>query len=61
MDVNSIKKSLEKRRQKGGCGMWKNVGIPFMYKYHKNKLSNEEISLYEKKQSESRGENEVSK
>ena len=49
MDINDIKKSLQKRRKNGGCSMWRSIGIPFMYKNHKDKLTDEEISWYENK------------
>ena len=49
MKSDSLNKSLKERREKGGCGMWKSVGIPFMYKNHKDKLSDQEIAWYENK------------
>ena len=47
MDDNSIRNALQKRKKNGGCGMWKNVGIPLMYKNHRDKLSKEEIDWHE--------------
>jgi len=47
VDDSNIKEALQKRKKNGGCGMWKNVGIPFMYKNHKDKLSDEDITWYE--------------
>ena len=47
MDDGNIKKALQKRKKNGGCSMWKSVGIPFMYKHHKDKLSDKEITWYE--------------
>ena len=44
-----IKKALKERKKRGGCGMWKNVGIPYMYKHYRDKLTEEEINWYENK------------
>ena len=48
-ELDDIKKALKKRRMKGGCGMWRNVGIPYMYKHHRDQLHDFEKDWYEKK------------
>ena len=47
--IENIKQALQTRRLKGGCGMWQNVGIPYLYKHHKDKLLPFEVEWYEKK------------
>ena len=46
MSNRLIQKKLEERKKRGGCGMWKTTGIPFMYKNYKNKLTEDEINWY---------------
>ncbi len=47
-ETNKIKQSLHKRRLKGGCGMWRYVGIPYLYHTKQKKhLYPFEIKWYE--------------
>jgi len=46
-DKELVKKELEKRRhQKGGCSIWKKIGIPYLYKHHPSSLTSDEIKWY---------------
>ena len=47
-DLKKIKNALHNRRLQGGCGMWQNVGIPFLYKTNKDSLYPMEVDWYEK-------------
>lgn len=46
-ELKHIKQQLNQRRKDGGCGMWRNVAIPYLYKNDKSKLYNYEIEWYE--------------
>ena len=47
MNDKSIKNSLKERKKRGGCGMWKSVGIPYMYKHYKEQLTKDDIDFIE--------------
>ena len=47
MNDKSIKNSLKERKKRGGCGMWKIVGIPYMYKHYKEQLTKDDIDFIE--------------
>jgi len=46
-ELKHIKQQLNQRRKDGGCGMWRNVAIPYLYKNDKSNLYNYEIEWYE--------------
>jgi hypothetical protein len=47
-DIVKLGHLLHNRRLNGGCSMWKDVGIEYLYKHDKDKLYSFEIEWYEK-------------
>ena len=46
-ELEHIQQQLNQRRKDGGCSMWKNVGIEYLYKNDKSKLFDYEVEWYE--------------
>jgi hypothetical protein len=48
VEIETLSNQLHNRRLNGGCSMWRNVGIEYLYKTHKDELYDFEIEWYEK-------------
>ena len=47
-EIRKLSNLLHHRRMNGGCSMWKNVGIEYLYRTNKDELYDFEIEWYEK-------------
>ena len=47
-EIEKLSNQLHQRRLNGGCSMWRDVGIEYLYKTHKDELYDFEIEWYEK-------------
>ncbi len=48
-EIRKLSNLLHHRRMNGGCSMWKNVGIEYLYRTNKDELYDFEIEWYERK------------
>jgi hypothetical protein len=47
-EIETLSKQLHRRRLSGGCSLWRNIGIEYLYKTNKEELYDFEIEWYEK-------------
>ena len=52
-DILKLSHLLHKRRLNGGCSIWKDIGIEYLYRNDKDKLYDFEIEWYEKNKGKS--------
>ena len=48
-EIRKLSNLLHHRRMNGGCSMWKNVGIEYLYRTNRDELYDFEIEWYERK------------